>query len=125
MNPSDLTERLVTQARELQNKVSEAAGQSAEQMKPFIERSMSTAGELQKTLAEHAQRSAALNQEYANRALGHLAELMKIGSEAMRANADQARTMAKSMVEQAQKTYESTNNAARTTPRGTSEGRTP
>ena len=125
MNPSDLTERLVTQARELQNKVSEAASQSAEQMKPFIERSMSTAGELQKTLAEHAQRSAALNQEYANRALGHLSELMKIGSEAMRANADQARTMAKSMVEQAQKTYESTNNAARTTPRGTSEGRTP
>jgi methyl-accepting chemotaxis protein len=113
MNPNDLTERLVAQARELQNKVAEAANQSAEQMKPFIERSMRTAGELQKTLAEHAQRSAALNQEYANRALGHLSELMKIGSEAMRANADQARAMTQSMVEQAQKTYESTNNATR------------
>ncbi|MGH7714614.1 MAG: hypothetical protein ACREML_01335 [Vulcanimicrobiaceae bacterium] len=112
MNPSDLTERIMAQARDLQNKMSQAATQSAEQMKPLIEQSMNTAGELQKTLAEHASKSAAINQEYANRALGHLSELMKVGSEAMRANADQARAMAKDMVEQARRTYESTSAAS-------------
>ncbi|HTX03236.1 MAG TPA: hypothetical protein VMD07_06110 [Candidatus Acidoferrales bacterium] len=106
MNPSDLTERIMSQARELQNRVSQAANQSAEQMKPYIEQSMNAAGELQKTLAEHASKSAALNQEYTNRAMGHLSELMKLGSEAMRANAEQARQMAHDMVDQARRAYE-------------------
>jgi hypothetical protein len=106
VNPSDLTERLMAQARELQNKVAQAAGQSAEQMRPFIEQSMNAAGELQKTLSEHASKSASLNQEYTNRALGHLSELMKIGSEAMRANAEQARSMAQDMVDHARRAYE-------------------
>jgi len=106
MNPSDLTERIMSQARELQNRVSQAANQSAEQMKPYIEQSMNAAGELQKTLAEHASKSAALNQEYTNRAMGHLSELMKLGSEAMRANAEQARQMAQDMVSHARGAYE-------------------
>ena len=113
MNPSDLTERIMSQARELQNKVSQAASQSAEQMKPFIEQSMNTAGELQKTLAEHASKSATLNQEYTNRALGHLSELMKLGSEAMRANAEQARLMAQDMVDHARRAYESSTAASK------------
>lgn len=112
MNPSDLTERIMAQARDLQNKVSQAASQSAEQMKPFIEQSMSTAGELQKTLAEHASKTAAINQEYTNRALGHVSELMKIGSEAMRANAEQARKMAQDMLDQARHAYESASAAS-------------
>jgi len=113
VNPSDLTERIMSQARELQNKVSQAASQSAEQMKPFIEQSMNTAGELQKTLAEHASKSATLNQEYTNRALGHLSELMKLGSEAMRANAEQARLMAQDMVDHARRAYESSTAASK------------
>jgi polyhydroxyalkanoate synthesis regulator protein len=113
MNPTDLSERIMEQARELQAKAVQAAAQSAEQMKPYIEQSMKTAGELQKTLAEHAAKTASLNQEYANKALGHLSELLKIGSEALRANADQARTMAQTMVDQARKAYETTSSAAR------------
>ena|SRR5579872_677706 len=112
MNPNDVTERVIAQARELQRKVGEAASQTAEQMKPLIQQSLATAGELQKTLSEHAQKSASINQEYANRALGHLSELMKLGAEAMRANADQARQMTQAMVDQARKTYETTNTAA-------------
>jgi polyhydroxyalkanoate synthesis regulator protein len=80
-------------------------------MRPYLERSMATAGEMQKTLTEHAQKSAALNKEYADRALGHLSELLKIGSEAMRANADQAQQMAQKMAEQARRTYETTSEA--------------
>ncbi len=113
MNPSDFSERIIAQARDLQNKVTQAASQSAEQMKPFIEQSMATAGELQKTLAEHASKTAALNQEYTNRALGHLSELMKLGSEAMRANGEQARAMAKDMVDHARRAYETTSAAGR------------
>jgi DNA anti-recombination protein RmuC len=113
MNPSDLTDRLMAQARELQAKVSQAATQSAEQMRPYIEQSMTTAAQLQKTLQEHAARSAELNKEYADRALGHVSELLRIGSEAMRANAEQTRKMAQAMVDEAQRAYETTDAASR------------
>jgi methyl-accepting chemotaxis protein len=113
MNPSDLTERLMAQARDLQSKVTQAATQSAEQMRPYIEQSMTTAAQLQKTLQEHATKSAELNKDYADRALGHLSELMRIGSEAMRANADQTRKMAQSMIDEAQRAYDTTNAASR------------
>jgi len=112
MNPSDLTERLMTQARELQNKVSQAAAQSADQMRPYIEQSMATATQLQRTLAEHASKSAELNKEYADKALGHLSELMRLGSEAMRANAEQTRKMAQAMVDEARRAYDTTSTAA-------------
>ncbi|MGH7661041.1 MAG: hypothetical protein ACRENA_09045 [Vulcanimicrobiaceae bacterium] len=112
MNPSDLTERLMEQARDLQNKVSQAASQSAEQMRPYIEQSMTTAAALQKTLSEHATKSAELNKDYADRALGHLSELLRIGSEAMRANAEQTRRMAQSMVDEAQRAYDTTSAAS-------------
>ena len=112
MNPSDLTERLMAQARELQNKMAEAASKNAEQMRPYLQQSMATAGEMQRTLTEHAQKSAAINKEYADKALGHLSELMRIGAEAMRANADQARSMAQAMADHARHAYETTSAAS-------------
>ena len=112
MNPNDVAERVMAQARELQSTVAKATTQAAEQMKPLIQQSLDTAGQLQKTLAEHASRSASLNQEYANKALGHISELMKIGSEAMRANAYQARQMTQAMMDHARKTTENATSAA-------------
>jgi hypothetical protein len=111
MNPNDLSDRILSQARELQNTVTKAVSQSSEQMKPLIQQSLNHAQALQKTLSEHAKESAALNQEYANKALGHISELMKIGAEALRANAEQARTMTQAMMDHARKTTEDAKSA--------------
>lgn len=111
MNPNDVADRILSQARELQNTVTKAVSQSTEQMKPLIQQSLNAAQALQQTLSEHAKESASLNQEYANKALGHISELMKIGAEALRANAEQARNMTQAMMDQARKTTEDARNA--------------
>lgn len=120
MNPSELTERLMAQARELQSKMTEAASKNAEQVRPYLEQSMATASAMQKTLTEHAQKSAALNKDYADKALGHLSELMRLGAEALRANAEQARTMTQAMADHARRAYETTSAAS-----GESSGKKP
>ena len=121
MNPNDMSERIMAQARDLQNAVSQAASQTAEQMKPLIAKSMENAQVLQQTLAEHAKQSASINQEYANRALGHISELMKIGAEALKANAEQTRQMVQTMMSASQKTVDSATTATKTSTKKTGD----
>lgn len=108
MNQNDIAERALAQARELQNTVSKAVNQSAEQMKPLIQESLNNAQALQKTLSEHAAVASAQAQEQTNKALGHLSEFLKIGSDALKASAEQTRQMAQTMMDQSKKTMEST-----------------
>ena len=112
MNPNEIADRVLAQARALQKTVADAVNQSADQMKPLLKESLDNAQELHKTLTEHAAAATAQTQEQANRALGHVSELMKIGADVMRANAEQARGMTKTMLEQTQKTVESAMRAA-------------
>src|ERR1700730_11378968 len=112
MNPNEISDRVLEQARKLQKTMADAAAQTSEQMKPMIEQSLKNAQELQKTLSEQAAKSASLNQEYANKALGHLSELMKLGADALKANAEQTRTLAQTMMDTTRKTVESATTAA-------------
>lgn len=119
MNQNDIAERALAQARELQNTVSKAVNQSAEQMKPLIKQSLDNAQALQKTLSEHATVASAQAQEQTKNALGHLSEFMKIGSDALKASAEQTRQMAQTMMDQSKKTMESTTAATGPTPGAT------
>ena len=112
MNQNEIADRVLAQARQLQKSVSDAMNQSAEQMKPLLRESLDNAQDLHKTLSEHAAAATAQTQEQTNRALGHLSEFMKIGADAMRANAEQARSMSQTLMDQTRKTVESAMNAA-------------
>jgi hypothetical protein len=87
----DFFSKAAAQARELQQKLTEAMTKSQEQAKPFMDQAMKQADDLRDTLVDHAKRSADLTHEQTTKALDQLNAAMKAGSEAMRANAESAR----------------------------------
>ncbi len=107
MNPNDIVDRMLAQARELQKNVAAAASSAAENAKPMLEESLKNAHDLQATLATHAQETGAVAGEQSQKAMGHLAEFMKMGTEAMQASAEHAREIAGKMMEQGRATVES------------------
>jgi uncharacterized protein YukE len=106
MNPNDLVDRALTQARELQKTVAAAVNDTTDKLHPILQESMRNAADLQQTLAEHATQTTAVAQEQTNRAMGHLAEFMKIGADALRSSGDHMREASMRMMDQTRKTIE-------------------
>jgi hypothetical protein len=103
MSWNDALNRALEQARAMQRSAGDALNHAAEEMKPHLEQSLKQAQELQATLAKHASESGAVASEQSSVILGHVGEFIKTGNQAMRDTAEQARTAAGQMTEQAKK----------------------
>lgn len=87
----DFMSKATAQARELQQKLTEAMSKSQEQAKPYMDQALKQADELRETLLDHAKRSADLTHEQTTKALDQINEAIKSGTEAMRTQADASR----------------------------------
>jgi len=117
MNNREMIESALKNAREMQRTIGDAVDKHRENLTPLIEQSMKSAQELQATSSKHAQETTSITQEQTQRALGHLQNFMRLGSDAMRASAEQARVHLKQMVDQSKKAAESTAEAVGKDPR--------
>lgn len=108
MNNREIIDNALKNAREMQRTIGDAVEKHRENLTPLIEQSMKSAQEVQTALNKHAKETASISQEQTQRALGHLQNFMRLGSEAMRASAEQARTHLQQMVDQSKKAAEST-----------------
>ena len=111
MDFNDAMERALTQAREMQRQMGEAASQAVGEMKPHLERSLRSAKDLQKTLNDNAVASSETAAAQAQSALGHLNDFVRMGGEAMRESAEQTRATALKMVEESRKVVDSMSDA--------------
>jgi ElaB/YqjD/DUF883 family membrane-anchored ribosome-binding protein len=106
MNFNEQMEKVLEQARELQQSISDALGKAADGLKPQIENSLKEARELQTTLIKHAEASTDMATKNTQSAIKHLNDFMDLGGEALRETADQTRVTAQKMVEQSRKVVE-------------------
>lgn len=107
MNPNDIVERALHQAREMQKTVAAAVDQASTNMKPMLEESLKNGKELQESLGKYAAEAGTVAQEQTKSAMGHLQEFMRIGSEAMKSSSDIAAKQGQALLEQSRKTIES------------------
>jgi len=103
MSWNDTLNKVLSQARELQRSAAEAVNRTAEDLKPQVQQSIEHAQELQATLTRHATESGQVAAEQSQVLLGHLGAYVKLGQNALRESAEQARTVAVAMTEQAKK----------------------
>src|SRR5580704_10559536 len=108
MDTNDWMDRALEQARSIQKTIGDAAGKSAEQMKPLLEQSVQTAQELQATLSKHAVESAAIAHEHSQHAIAYLEQYMKLGREVARTSAQHAQELTKTMMEHGRAAVEQT-----------------
>lgn len=103
MNNNEMVDKALAQARQMQRTMNEAMTRAGEHVAPLMEESLKNAKDLQNTLQEHASQSGAQAQQQAHVAIGHLQNFLKLGTEAVKASADQARTHADAMLQQQRK----------------------
>jgi hypothetical protein len=106
MNFNDQMERVLEQARDLQQSISDALNKAADGLKPQIENSLREARELQSTLIKHAEASSEMATKNTQAAIAHLNDFVDLGGEALRETAEQTRVTAQKMVEQSRKVVE-------------------
>ena len=116
MNFNDAVDRALTQAREVQRRIAEAASGALEQVKPQVQKSLDDARDLQSTLTRHAEATSATAQEQTTATLGHLTDFIRMGTEAMRESAEQTRETALKMVDQSKKIVDAARGAGGTEP---------
>jgi hypothetical protein len=104
---NDTIEKLLAQARELQQTAQEAATKTAEQMQPILKKSIEDAQTLQTTLSKHATETSTLASAQTQKAIDYLSEFMKIGLEATRQTAEQAQATAAKLAEHSRDVAES------------------
>lgn len=97
----DFMAQAIAQARELQQKISEAVLKGQEHAKPYLEQTMKQADALRETLILQARRSADVTHEQTDKALDELNTAMKAGSEALRTHAEAAKPYFDQFFEQA------------------------
>ncbi|HEV3155958.1 MAG TPA: hypothetical protein VGZ00_01295 [Candidatus Baltobacteraceae bacterium] len=127
MNPNEVLERTLTQARELHSNLSAALSKNAEQVKPVIEQSLTSARELQETLTKHAvasekivagsaEATQKLVAEHTKATLERLREFIsvssQISSQAAQQTSEQAHAAATKLIEHSRKIVESATAAA-------------
>ena len=111
-NFSEILDRALAQAREMQKQAGEAASQAAEQIKPHIEQSLQSAREVQDKLSRHAAESGDIAAAQTQTALGHVNDFIRMGSEALRETAEQTRSTAIKMAEQSKRIVDQVAEAA-------------
>ena len=109
----DVMRKVMEQAKDLQQKVTEAMAKGQEQAKPYVEQAMKQADTLRATLITHARDSADSTHEQTNQALDQLDTALKSGSEALKAQATAAKPLfdtflrsARAAVDHVSKTFE-------------------
>lgn len=100
---NDSLERVLEQARELQQSIIEAFSKATDEIKPQIESSLHTARDLQETLIKHMEAEAELVCKNTTAATSHLEDYLALGAHALQESSEQMRIMAKKMIQQAAK----------------------
>ncbi|MHB8147732.1 MAG: hypothetical protein ACYDGM_10805 [Vulcanimicrobiaceae bacterium] len=109
----DVMRKVIEQAKELQQKVTDAMTKGQEQAQPYMEQAMKQADVLRQTLLTHARDSADSTHEQTNQALDQLDAALKSGAEALKAQASAAKPLfdtflrnAREAVDHVSKTFE-------------------
>jgi hypothetical protein len=105
-------EQLLAQGRDFQKQLADAMNRTAEDIKPQVHEAVRQAQELQATLGKHAIETGTIASAQAQTAFGHLNEFVTIGANAARESAEQARTTAAKMADQARRMVEAATAAA-------------